>query len=81
MTERGPNRRELTPEQRGAARLRGFKLHLGGYFLVMMILAPANLLLAPETPWFVFPMVGWGSVLAIHAAFVMGLFDILRPKK
>ena len=73
---RGP-----TPEERGAARLRGFKLHLGGYFLVMMALVLANLLLTPGNPWFVFPMVGWGSVLAIHAAWVMGLFDILRPRK
>jgi 2TM domain len=81
MAERGPDRREPIPEARGAARLRGFKLHLGGYFLLMMILALANLLLTPDTPWFVWPMVGWGSILAIHAAFVMGLFDILGPRK
>jgi len=24
--------------------------------------------------WFVWPMVGWGPVLAIHVAYVMGLF-------
>jgi 2TM domain len=81
MAERGPDRREPTPEAHGAARLRGFKLHLAGYFLVMLVLVPVNLLLTPETPWFVWPMVGWGSILAIHAAWVMGLFDILGPRR
>jgi len=73
------------PERNGspddAARLRAFKLHLGGYFLAMLLLVPVNLLLTPEKPWFVWPMVGWGSVLAIHAAWAMGLFDIFKGKK
>jgi hypothetical protein len=47
----------------------------------MVVLVPVNLLLTPETPWFVWPMVGWGPILAIHAAWVMGLFDILGGKK
>jgi hypothetical protein len=81
VADGGPRRGMEKPEPRGAARLRGFKLHLGGYFLAMMVILPANLVLTPETPWFVWPMVGWGGILAIHAAWVMGLFDILRPKK
>jgi hypothetical protein len=33
-------------------------------------------------PWFLLPMIGWGGVLAIHAAHVMGLFDIfMKPPK
>jgi len=75
-----PTDREA-PEARYRRRLRGFGYHLVGYFIVMIVLVVANRLLTPESPWFVFPMVGWGSILAIHAAFVMGLFDILRPKK
>lgn len=66
-----------SPSQR---RLRGFKLHLFVYFLAMAVLVPVNLLTTPEQPWFVWPMVGWGAVLAIHTAWTMGLFDILSRK-
>ena len=67
-------------ERRAEARLRGFKLHLLTYFAVVALLAVVNLLATPDTVWFVWPMVGWGAVLAIHAAWVMGLFDILGRK-
>lgn len=67
-------------ERRAAARLQGFKLHLLAYFLVVAALAAINLLATPETIWFVWPMVGWGTVLAIHTAWAMGLFDILGRK-
>ncbi len=50
-------------------RLRGFGLHLLGYFVVMAGLVAVNLANAPENPWFVWPMVGWGGILAFHAAF------------
>ena len=60
--------------QRARRRLRGFGLHLAGYFVVVVALAAINMLSNPENPWFVWPMVGWGGVLAIHAAFAMGLF-------
>lgn len=69
------------PHADGRRRLRGFGYHLIGYFAVMIVLVPVNLLLTPERPWFVWPMVGWGPVLAIHAAWVMGLFDILGSRK
>ena len=76
------------PELRGSApsdearaararrRRNGFALHVAGFFLVVAIIVPLNLfLVAPGTPWFLLPMVGWGAVLAIHCAFAMGLFD------
>jgi hypothetical protein len=69
------------PEARYRRRLRGFGYHLVGYFVLMIVLVAVNRLFTPETPWFVLPMVGWGSILAIHAAWVMGLFDILKPRK
>ena len=58
-------------------RLRGFAVHLAGYFAAMLIAVPLNLWLTPETIWFVLPMLGWGSFLAFHVAYVMGLFDSL----
>jgi 2TM domain len=48
--------------------------------MLILVLVPINLIVTPETPWFIWPMVGWGSVLAIHTAWAMGLFDILSSK-
>ena len=61
-------------EQVGRRRLRGFRNHLIGYFAVMIVLVAVNFMLTPGNPWFVWPMVGWGGVLALHVAYVMGLF-------
>jgi hypothetical protein len=58
----------------GSQRLKAFGVHLALYFAVMVILVPVNFYLTPDNPWFVLPMVGWGSVLAVHAAHAMGLF-------
>jgi len=55
-------------------RLRGFLAHLAAYAVVMGVLVIVNLATAPENPWFVWPMVGWGGILAIHVAYVMGGF-------
>ncbi len=54
--------------------LKGFALHIIVYFLTMFILIPLNIFVFDSLIWFVFPLVGWGSALAIHAAFVLGLF-------
>ena len=55
-------------------RLRAFRAHLIGYCAAMALLVVVNLATGPADPWFVWPMVGWGGVLAIHAAYAMGLF-------
>ena len=65
-------------EARAKRRLKGLGTHLVVYFLVMVVIVPLNYWLAPDEPWFVLPMVGWGSVLAVHAAYAMGLFDAFR---
>ncbi len=69
MQEQGGDDRE-----RARRRLRGFGLHLAGYFVVMAGLVAVNLATDSENPWFVWPMVGWGGILAFHAAYAMGLF-------
>ncbi len=61
-------------EDRARRRLRGFGLHLVGYFFVMAVLVTVSLIATPENPWFVWPGVGWGGILAVHAAYAMGLF-------
>ena len=55
-------------------RLKGFAFHLLGYFIAMFILVPLNVFVYDSSIWVVFPLVGWGSALAIHAAFILGLF-------
>jgi len=62
----------------GRARLRAFGWHLIGYFAAMIVLVAVNFVLTPEDPWFVYPMVGWGAVLAVHAAYAMHLFGSRR---
>jgi hypothetical protein len=61
-------------------RLKGFDTHLAPYFMVMAVLVPVNFTLSPGNPCFLLPMVGWGSVLALHAAYAMGLFRRLLGK-
>jgi putative flippase GtrA len=63
---------------RGRKRLRGFVIHLAVYFAVSIALVLVNHMTDPARPWFLWPVVGWGSILAIHVAFVMGLFDIFK---
>lgn len=55
-------------------RLAGFRRHLAGYALAMAVLGAGNLVLFPNQPWFVLPLVAWGAPLALHAAWAMGLF-------
>ncbi|MBM3565942.1 MAG: 2TM domain-containing protein [Alphaproteobacteria bacterium] len=61
-------------------RLVGFGRHLAMYFAAMIVLVAVNMAWTPENPWFMWPMVGYGGVLAIHAAYVMGLFDAFSRK-
>ncbi len=65
---------------RAAQRNRGLRMHFVAYFLLMAALVPVNLIVTPETPWFIWPMVGWGSVLAIHTAWAMGLFGMMSSR-
>ena len=55
-------------------RFTGFGVHLALYFVIMAVLLTVNFVYWPDNPWFVLPMVSWGSVLGLHAAYAMGLF-------
>lgn len=54
--------------------LRRFYLHLLAFLVVGAGLVAINLLLAPTRSWSVWPLLGWGALLALHAAghFVRG---------
>ena len=70
MSDRQPD--NAAADAARCKRLRGFLNHLIAYFGVMVVLVPINALLAPGSPWFLFPLVAWGAPLAVHAAYVMG---------
>lgn len=67
-------------DARDRSRLRGLAVHFAGYFVAMTVLVAINVMMTPESHWVVLPMVGWGAVLAVHVAWVMGLFDSLGGK-
>lgn len=80
MSDAGKRPGRDANEVRDRVRLRGLAVHFAVYFVVMTVLVAINVMLTPDSQWAVLPMVGWGSVLAVHVALVMGLFDGLRGK-
>ena len=50
-----------------AERRQEFKQHLVAYVCVNAFLFVINLLTAPDFWWFIFPLLGWGMGLAMHA--------------
>ncbi len=73
--------REDQAHARALQRQRGLALHFAGYIIVVSGLFAFNFLWLKGEPWFVLPMVVWGSVLALHVAWVMGLFNGLFGNK
>jgi hypothetical protein len=48
-------------------RKRSFIIHLFVYLAVNALLIVVNLLYTPQYYWFLFPLIGWGLLLAAHA--------------
>lgn len=62
-------------------RIVGLRIHFVAFALVMLAAFVVAFVVDPgAVVWLVLPLVGWGSVLALHVAWVMGLLDILRPR-
>ncbi len=59
-------------------RRRGFGAHLAAYFAAMVMLIAASVFFSTESPWVLAPVVAWGAVLAVHAAYAMGLLDVFK---
>ena len=53
----------------------GFFVHAVVYAAVMLLLVIINLVTAPGTLWFVWPLIGWGFAVALHGARVFLLAD------
>jgi hypothetical protein len=52
--------------RRARARL-GLRWHALVFALVNLALFALNMMFTPLLPWFVWPLVGWGIALALHA--------------
>lgn len=52
------------------ADVRGVAVHLFVYVAVNVLLIAVNLTASPGTPWFLFPLLGWGAGVAAHAFLV-----------
>ncbi len=65
--------RELSAHERAQAKY-GFYKHLAVYFAVNLMLVLINLVTDRSTFWSVWPMLGWGVAIVIHAARVF-VFD------
>ena len=44
----------------------------------MVMLIAASVFFSPENPWHLAPLVAWGAVPAVHAAYAMGLLDVFK---
>jgi hypothetical protein len=56
----------LKAEER-VAELRDFYRHLGVYVIVNLGLFFINMVASPEALWFIWPLMGWGIAVALHA--------------
>ncbi len=54
----------------------GFYIHLSVYLVVILGLVALNLFSSPRTLWVQWPMLGWGTAVAIH-----GLMVLLLPNR
>ncbi|MCX6086087.1 MAG: 2TM domain-containing protein [Caldiserica bacterium] len=56
--------------------IKGFYAHVAMYLLVNVALAVLNLATLKKNDgiiWFIWPLIGWGIVLAVHAISVFGI--------
>ncbi len=68
-------------EQRARRRLvaeKGFYVHLATYVIVISGLFVINVLTGHGRWWVVWPAIGWGIGLTIHALSTFGMFGLLR---
>ena len=52
--------------------IKGFYAHLTVYVVVNLLLFAINMIVSPENLWFIWPLMGWGVAVALHAVSVFG---------
>ena len=62
-------------EARRIARRQWFWLHFAVYATVQVFLVVVWWLSSSDYPWFIFPLFGWGTVIAAHAVYAFLVRD------
>jgi hypothetical protein len=57
--------------------LRRFYVHLAVYLGINLLLFLINIIVSPTTLWFIWPLLGWGIAIALHAFSVLGQSRVL----
>lgn len=74
---------ELSKEERRAIRyvrdLKAFYSHAATYAVVIFGLFIINLFTGITTPWFIWPMLGWGVGVAAHGLSVFEVMSLFSP--
>jgi hypothetical protein len=47
------------------------------YIVINLLLFLINMIFSPATLWFIWPLLGWGIAIALHAFFVFGQSRVL----
>ena len=64
----------ITPEER-LRRARTVRLHVIVALFTLLLLIVVNALISSHYPWWLWVLMAWMPVIAIHTAWGMGLFD------
>lgn len=71
------NQKEIEKEARKRAReLRKFYSHLFLYMIISLFLGAISMLSSPDYFWAIWPILGWGIGVSLHALGVFGFFGI-----
>lgn len=57
-----------------AARVRTLRLHILVALAALLVLIPLNLFTTPRNPWWLYVLIAWMPLIAIHTAWAMELF-------
>ena len=68
-----PGDRVATARARATAKY-GFYKHLAVFFVINLMLLGINLITSPDYLWSIWPLIGWGIAVVVHAlkVFVFG---------
>jgi len=61
------------PPDPRAARVRGLRRHIVVALGTLLVLIPLNLLTTPRNPWWIYVLMAWMPLIAIHTAWAMEL--------
>ena len=64
----------LSPEER-ARRGRSVRLHVIVALFALLVLIAVNAIFSSRYPWWLWVLIAWMPLIAVHAAWAMGLFE------